>query len=123
MKKILVLEGDGIGPEIISSAVKIIELIKNKFHLNIELEFDYIGGACIDKYGEPIIKETIQKAKKYGVVLLGAVGGYKWDNLPIRPEQGLLTLRKEMGVFANLRPIHSFPVYTGPLKNSSQIDI
>lgn len=107
IRKILVLEGDGIGPEVIASATQILNLIKEKFDLKIQLEYDYIGGICIDKFGTPIRKETINKAKKYGIVLLGAVGGPKWEKHQIRPEQGLLTLRKEMAVFANLRPIKS----------------
>jgi len=107
-KKILVLEGDGVGKEVIKSAIKILEFIREKLKLKIELEYDYIGGECIDRFGVAIKEETIKKAKKYGIVLLGAVGGYKWEKSKVKPEEGLLKLRKEMGVYANIRPIHSF---------------
>ncbi|MEN3014973.1 MAG: 3-isopropylmalate dehydrogenase [bacterium] len=119
--KILVLEGDGIGPEVTSCAVEILNLLNQKFELGIEIERDYIGGVCIDKFGVPIRKETIEKAVKYGIVLLGAVGGPKWEKNQVRPEQGLLELRKKMGVFANIRPIFDLPVKSN--KTNTQFNI
>jgi len=105
--KVLVLEGDGIGPEVIASAVQVINYLKEKLDLKISLDYGYIGGAAIDKFGTPLPKETIKKSLKYKVVLLGAVGGKKWENHPNPPEKGLLELRKKLKVFANLRPIQN----------------
>ncbi len=103
---ICLLPGDGIGPEIIAQAEKVIKKIGDKFSHRIDLEYALIGGAAIDETGSPLPEETIEKCMGSSAVLLGAVGGPKWDNVEpdIRPEKGLLGIRKAMGLFANLRP-------------------
>lgn len=108
--KILVLPGDGIGPEVTKQAVKVLEALK-KDGLNIELEYAHIGGAGYDHSGDPLPEETLNLAKKADSILLGAVGGPQYDTLdrPLRPERGLLRIRKELNVFANLRPASVYP--------------
>jgi len=110
-KKILVLPGDGIGPEIVAEAVKVIEYLRSECGLAIETEQGLIGGASYDAHGEPLTAATLAKAKAVDAVLLGAVGGHQWESLPIavRPEKGLLGLRAGMGLFANLRPAILYP--------------
>ncbi len=110
-KIIAVLPGDGIGPEIIAEAVKLLEVLKQSHGLDIQLEEGLIGGAAIDATGKPLPDETLELVKRSDAVLLGAVGGTKWEPLPIaiRPEKGLLGLRSELGLFANLRPAILFP--------------
>ena len=109
-KKILILPGDGVGPETVDEVKKIIDFFNKKKIFNVEIEEELVGGACIDAFKIPIKDETIEKARKSDAVLLGAVGGTKWDNLPFdqRPEQGLLRLRSDLELFANLRPAISF---------------
>ena len=109
-KKILILAGDGVGPEAVNEVKKIIDLLNKKKILDIEIEEGLVGGVSIDAFKTPIKDETIEKARKSDAVLLGAVGGPKWDNLPFdqRPEQGLLRLRSDLQLFANLRPAISF---------------
>lgn len=109
--KVLVLPGDGIGPEIIAEAEKILNILQKEFGLKIELEQGWIGGAAIDAYSSPLPEETLQLAKRADAVLLGAVGGPKWEPLDIsmRPEKGLLGLRAELKLFANLRPAILYP--------------
>ena len=109
-KKILILAGDGVGPEAVNEVKKIIDLLNKKKILDIEIEEGLVGGVSIDAFKTPIKEETIEKARKSNAVLLGAVGGPKWDNLPFdqRPEQGLLRLRSDLQLFANLRPAISF---------------
>ena len=108
--KLLILPGDGIGPEAVDEVKKIIDFLNKKNCFSIIVEEDLVGGACLDKNKVPIKEETIEKAKKSDAVLLGAVGGPKWDNLTFeqRPEQGLLKLRSDLELFANLRPAISF---------------
>ena len=110
-KQILVLPGDGIGPEIMAEAVKVLRLANEKFDLNVELSFDELGGAAVDKYGVPLADETLERARAADAVLLGAVGGPKWDKIDpaIRPERGLLKIRSQLGLFANLRPGILYP--------------
>ena len=110
-KIIAVLPGDGIGPEIIAEAVKLLEVLKQFHGLDIQLEKGLVGGAAIDATGKPLPDETLELVKISDAVLLGAVGGKKWEPLPIeiRPEKGLLGLRSELGLFANLRPAILFP--------------
>ncbi|MGH8436935.1 MAG: 3-isopropylmalate dehydrogenase [Pseudomonas sp.] len=110
-KQILILPGDGIGPEIMAEAVKVLELANDKFQLGFELSEDHIGGAAIDKHGVPLADETLARARAADAILLGAVGGPKWDKLDraIRPEKGLLKIRAELGLFANLRPAILYP--------------
>ncbi|MFT7234666.1 MAG: 3-isopropylmalate dehydrogenase [Methylophagaceae bacterium] len=109
-KKIAVLPGDGIGPEIVVEAVKVLEALKIQ-GLDIELEYGLIGGAAYDECGTPLPQETVANAKASDAILLGAVGGYKWESLDIsvRPEKGLLGIRSELGLFANLRPAILYP--------------
>ncbi|NOZ91320.1 MAG: 3-isopropylmalate dehydrogenase [Epsilonproteobacteria bacterium] len=104
--KIGIIRGDGIGPEIISEAMKVLDSLSANMGFNIEYHEMLLGGAAIDETGVPLPDETIQGVKKCDAVLFGAIGGPKWDNLErhLRPESGLLKLRKEMGTFANLRP-------------------
>ncbi len=108
--KIAVLPGDGIGPEIVAQAVNVLEALR-KDGLKIELEFAAIGGAGYDEAGDPLPDATLALARESDAVLLGAVGGYQYDNLPRpqRPEQGLLRIRKGLGLFANLRPAMVYP--------------
>ncbi|WP_227368726.1 3-isopropylmalate dehydrogenase [Halomonas sp. M20] len=110
-RKILVLPGDGIGPEITAEAVKILKACQQD-GLDIELEEALVGGAGFDAEGDPLPEATLEKAKAADAILLGAVGGPKWDNLEDiqkRPEKGLLGLRKHLGLFANLRPALLYP--------------
>ena len=110
-KQILILPGDGIGPEIMAEAVKVLELASDKFNLGLELTHDLIGGAAIDKHGVPLADETLERARAADAVLLGAVGGPKWDKIErdIRPERGLLKIRAQLGLFGNLRPAILYP--------------
>ena len=119
-KNITVLRGDGIGPEIVSEAIKVLDAVGKKHsHEFVYTEVD-IGGCSIDKYGVPITEEGMAKCKAADSVLLGAVGGPKWDNIDpsIRPEKALLAVRKELNLFANLRPTKLFPqlASSSPLK-------
>jgi len=104
--KIGVIKGDGIGPEIIDEAIKVLDAVCVGQGINLKYEEMLLGGAAIDETGVPLPEETIQGVKKCDAVLFGAIGGPKWDNLErhLRPESGLLAIRKEMGTFANLRP-------------------
>lgn len=110
-KKIAVLPGDGIGVEIVVQAVKVLDCLKKDFALDIEMEEGLVGGAAYDDSGSPLPESTLQLAKASDAVLLGAVGGYKWESLDIavRPEKGLLGLRAELELFANLRPAILYP--------------
>ncbi|SFX44399.1 3-isopropylmalate dehydrogenase [Marinospirillum alkaliphilum] len=111
-KKILVLPGDGIGPEITAEAVKVLEVCRDQFGLGVSWEEGLVGGAGYDATGEPLPPETLEKAKAADAILLGAVGGPKWDKLPDiskRPERGLLGIRKQLGLFGNLRPAILYP--------------
>ena len=119
-KKITVLRGDGIGPEIVSEAIKVLDAVAEKYGHSFEYTEVDIGGCSIDKYGVPITKEGMEKCKSADSVLLGAVGGPKWDNVDpsVRPEKALLAVRKELNLFANLRPTKLFPQLadSSPLK-------
>ena len=108
--KIAVLSGDGIGPEVTAQAVKILQAL-NRDGLKIEMEHAAIGGAGYDAAGDPLPAGTLQLARAADAILLGAVGGYQYDTLPrpLRPEQGLLRIRKELNLFANLRPASLYP--------------
>ena len=110
-KKIAVLPGDGIGPEIVAEAVKVLACLREDFGLAIETEQAAIGGAGYDAAGDPLPEATLSLAKQADAVLLGAVGGFKYDTLPRdkRPERGLLRIRKELNLFANLRPALLYP--------------
>lgn len=110
-KKLLVLPGDGIGPEIVTEAVKVLECLRNDFGLAVEVEPALVGGAAYDHCGSPLPQQTLSMAREADAVLLGAVGGHQWESLDIslRPEKGLLGLRAELGLFANLRPAILYP--------------
>ena len=111
-KKILVLPGDGIGPEIVTEAVNVLEAAKVKFNLDVELDHALVGGAAYDESGSPLPQATMDKARASDAILLGAVGGPKWDNLDdreLRPEKGLLGLRSGLELFGNLRPAILYP--------------
>ncbi len=115
MRKVLVLPGDGIGPEVVAEAVRVLECLRDEWGLGVEMEFGLIGGAAYDVHGQPLPEETLKLAKEADAVLLGAVGGRQWEALPIalRPEKALLGLRQAMGVFANLRPAVLYPQLAG----------
>ena len=121
-KKITVLKGDGIGPEIVDQAIKVLNVIGKKYGHSFEYTEVDIGGCSIDKHGVPITDEGMAICKSADSVLLGAVGGPKWDNVDpsIRPEKALLAVRSELGLFANLRPTKLFPQLadSSPLKES-----
>ncbi|WP_279129057.1 3-isopropylmalate dehydrogenase [Helicobacter winghamensis] len=104
--KIAVIKGDGIGPEIINEALKVLKVTAEKFCFNLEFEDYLMGGIAYDLTGSPLPKETIEGCLKADATLFGAIGGEKWDNLPreLRPESGLLHLRKSLEVFTNFRP-------------------
>ena len=110
-KHILLLSGDGIGPEVVTETKKVIDWFSQNGDTQFETSSALIGGAAYDAVGTPFPAETLAAAKKSDAVLLGAVGGPKWESLPIasRPEKGLLGIRKELGLFANLRPAQCFP--------------
>ncbi len=105
-KKLLILAGDGIGPEVMAQVKRVLDWFAKNQALKFDVEDGLVGGCAIDKHGVPLTDETMAKAMQADAVLLGAVGGPKWDNLPFekKPERGLLRLRKDMELFANLRP-------------------
>ena len=117
--KIITLPGDGIGPEITSSAVKILNAISDLNDIEFEIVEKYVGGISIDKYGNPLTEETLLECLDADSVFLGAVGGPKWNNVEHskKPEQALLKLRKSLNLFSNLRPATIFK----PLINSSSL--
>lgn len=110
-KKILILPGDYIGPEIMAEAVKVLETVNERFKLDLELEYGLLGGAAIDAHGVPLPEQTLERAKVVDAILLGAVGGPKWDGVErhLRPERGLLAIRSELELFGNLRPAILYP--------------
>jgi len=112
--KIAILAGDGIGPEIVAQAVKVLKALARD-GLKLELEEAPFGGAGVDRHGDPLPEPTLRLARAADAVLCGAVGGPKYDALPRpqRPEQGILRIRQELGLFANLRPALLFPELTG----------
>ncbi|MEM9271405.1 MAG: 3-isopropylmalate dehydrogenase [Cyanobacteria bacterium P01_F01_bin.143] len=109
--RITLLPGDGIGPEIIAVAVDVLKVVGQKCDLEFSFDEAFIGGAAIDATGEPLPEETLAKCRQSDSIMLAAIGGYKWDNLPRekRPETGLLGLRSGLGLFANLRPATILP--------------
>lgn len=108
---ILLLPGDGIGPEIISQTVRVLNAIASRCGHHFHYDERLIGGCCIDQHGVAITEDTLQAGQTADAILLGAVGGPKWDDpaAKVRPEQGLLGLRKALGLFANLRPVRTHP--------------
>ncbi|PSB46650.1 3-isopropylmalate dehydrogenase [Cyanosarcina cf. burmensis CCALA 770] len=109
--RIALLPGDGIGPEIIQVAVEVLKLVGEQLNIGFAFQEALIGGAAIDATGEPLPEKTLEICRNSNAVLLAAIGGYKWDNLPRhqRPETGLLGLRSGLGLFANLRPAKILP--------------
>jgi 3-isopropylmalate dehydrogenase len=119
--KITILPGDGIGPEVTAQALKLLPVIGKRENVEFDLEEGLIGAVAIDRTGNPLPDETLEKCRKSDAVLMGAVGHPKFDNDPgakVRPEQGLLKIRKSLGLFANIRPVKTFPVLDpiSPLK-------
>ena len=118
--KITLLPGDGIGPEVVAEAVRVLDVIAGKYHHTFQYQERLMGGCSIDKYGTSLTDETLADCQSADAVLFGAVGGPKWDdpNAKDRPERGLLRLRKGLGVFANLRPVKLHPalIDASPLK-------
>jgi len=110
-KKILILPGDGIGPEIVAQAEKVLAFLIEERGVKLQLEHGLLGGCAVDEAGVPLPEETLAKAKESSAILLGSVGGPKWETIErsIRPERGLLAIRAGLGLFANLRPAVLFP--------------
>src|SRR5210317_678175 len=104
---ITTLPGDGIGPDVIESAMQVLQVVADRYDHQFEYHEALIGGAAIDALGDPLPAATIERCKAADAVLLGAVGGPKWSdpNATVRPEQGLLKIRAELGVYANIRPV------------------
>ena len=107
---IVVLPGDGIGPEVTAAAVAVLEAAGRRYGHSFQFQTRLIGGAAIDAEGSALSDATLDACRKADAILLGAVGGPKWSDGEIRPEQGLLKLRKELGLYANLRPVKTHPV-------------
>lgn len=124
---IAVIGGDGIGPEVTASAVEVLKAAAAKIGFDIDLKYCKAGGCSIDEYGIPLTEETLDTCRNSDAVLLGAVGGNKWDSVPpeIRPERALLRLRSGLGLYSNLRPALLFKelASASPLKNVGEIDI
>ena len=120
-KQILILPGDGIGKEVTTSAVEVLDYLKASNDLDFNVLERDVGGTSYDLYGKPLTEETLEIAKNSDAVLFGAVGGPQWEHLgwDLRPEQALLGLRKSLGLFANLRPAFLFNelASASPLKN------
>src|SRR5579883_905654 len=114
-RKLLVLPGDGIGPEVMRQVYRVIEWFDRRRIASFEVAEDLVGGAAYDAHGTPLAESTLKAAMAADAVLFGAVGGPKWDSLPfaLKPERGLLRLRKEMELFANLRPAMVFDPLIG----------
>ncbi|HUV55931.1 MAG TPA: 3-isopropylmalate dehydrogenase [Dehalococcoidales bacterium] len=109
---LVVLPGDGIGPEVVAEGIKVLQTVGNKFGHSFNLQYELLGGASIDATGEALTQDNLKKGQNSDAVLMGAVGGPKWDDpkAKVHPEDGILALRKGLGVFANLRPVKMYPV-------------
>ena len=114
-KKILVLPGDGIGPEIVAEARKVLDCLRADHGLEVEIEEGLLGGCAVDAEGAPLPESTLSRARDADAILLGAVGGPKWDSIErsLRPERGLLGIRAALALYANLRPAVLFPALAG----------
>ncbi len=127
--KVAVIKGDGIGPEIVEAGIKVLDKIAEKYNHQFEYEEVFMGGCAIDKFGEPLPDKELEKCLKSDSIILGAVGGPKWDNVETqkRPEKGLLKLRQKLEVYANLRPAKIIPMLqcASPLKKekTDNVDI
>lgn len=125
MSRFVLLPGDGIGPEVVAEARKALEAIAVRFRLDFTFEEHLIGGIAIDATGDPLPTSTLEACRASDAILLGAVGGPKWDDptAETRPEAGLLGIRSQLGLYANLRPIHvRFPA-ASPLRDAADVDI
>tara|TARA_R110002110_G_scaffold406421_1_gene626233 strand:- start:27292 stop:28371 length:1080 start_codon:yes stop_codon:yes gene_type:complete len=110
-RTILILPGDGIGPEIMAEAVKVLEQVNSRYNLDLDFEYGLLGGAALDETGVPLPDATLASARTANAILLGAVGGPRWDGVErhLRPERGLLAIRSELQLFGNLRPAILYP--------------
>lgn len=117
-KKIVTLAGDGIGPEIMAAGLEVLEAVAKKIGFDYELDAQLFGGAGIDQAGHPLPDATLTAARSADAILLAAIGSPQYDTAPVRPEQGLLALRKELNLFANIRPVKIFEAlkHLSPLK-------
>jgi 3-isopropylmalate dehydrogenase len=118
-KKLLILPGDGIGPEVMREVRRVVDWMDRRRRVSFNIEEGLVGGAALDAEGTPCSDETVERAKAADAVLFGSVGGPKWDSMPFdkRPELGVLRLRKDLGLFANLRPA----VVLDPLVEASSL--
>lgn len=118
MKKIVTLAGDGIGPEIMAAGLEVLDVVAQKIGFEYETQAKAFGGAGIDASGHPLPADTLEAAKSADAILLAAIGSPQYDNAPVRPEQGLLAIRKELNLFANIRPVRIFDAlkHLSPLK-------
>ena len=125
MIDIVVLPGDGVGPQVIAEAVACLRILSDHRDLGLRFVEHPVGGAAIDKHGDPLPDSTLAACRGADAVLLGAVGGDKWDDAPIRPEAGLLRIRQELGLFANLRParIHRGLENVSPLRADISLNV
>ncbi len=123
-KKIVTLAGDGIGPEIMSAGLRVLKAVSKKIAFEYELVAKDFGGIAIDKHGHPLPEETLQAVKNADAILLAAIGHPKYNDAKVRPEQGLLALRKELGLYANVRPLKIYPALKNlsPIRNVENVD-
>src|SRR5215213_10211088 len=123
-KKIAVIQGDGIGPEVVQQSIKVLDAVAARFDHEFNYTYCLMGADAIDKTGNPLPGETVEVCLQSDAILFGAIGHPKYDNDPsakVRPEQGLLKLRKTLQLFANIRPVSTYPSlnYLSPLKNKN----
>jgi 3-isopropylmalate dehydrogenase len=128
MKKIAVLPGDGIGPEVIEQTVKVLEAVAARFKRRFVYSYADVGAIAIDRHGDPLPEETLNLCMRSDAVLFGAIGHPRYDNDPsakVRPELGLLRLRKSLGLFANIRPVATYPtlLHLSPLREEKVLDV
>ncbi|MCC2629119.1 MAG: 3-isopropylmalate dehydrogenase [Thermomicrobiales bacterium] len=127
MPRIVIFAGDGVGPEVVGEAVKVLTAVERRFGHTFELDSRAIGGDALERFGVPVREEDIEATRRADAALLGAVGGPKWDAVEpsLRPERGLLQIRKELELFANLRPVSVLPALasTSPLKSEIIADV
>jgi 3-isopropylmalate dehydrogenase len=127
MPRIVIFAGDGVGPEVLGEAVKVLTAVERRFGHTFELDLRAIGGDALEQFGVPVREEDIEATRRADAALLGAVGGPKWDAVEpsLRPERGLLQIRKELELFANLRPVSVLPALasTSPLKSEIIADV
>src|SRR4051812_5018158 len=127
-RKIAIILGDGIGPEVTQQSIKILDAIGQQFGHEFQYSYGLMGADAIDKTGNPLPDETIEACLNSDAILFGAIGHPRYDNDPtakVRPEQGLLKLRKSLQLFANIRPVSTYPSlhYLSPLKNKNLEDV